>query len=64
MNVSFIIAVIEFFTERLYAAVDRHNARAKDLSEKINALKLTQSQNLNEARRAKALADKIADLIS
>lgn len=63
-NVSLIIAIIEFFTERLYAAVDQHNNRAKELSEKINTLKAEQSANLAEARRAKNVADKIAELIS
>ena len=63
-NVGLILAIIEYFTELLYTAVEKHNERAKEIGERITILQAERTDNLNEARRAKAVADKIADLIS
>jgi hypothetical protein len=64
MSVKTLLSFIEFFTELLYKAQDRHNQRASDLQERANVLLAEREQNLIEAAVAKRVADKIADRIS
>ena len=63
-NITLILAIIEYFTEMLYTAVEKRNERAKEIEERVKTLQAERSDLLDDARRAKAIADKIADLIS
>ena len=63
-NITLILAIIEYFTEMLYTAVEKRNERAKEIEEHVKTLQAERSDLLDDARRAKAIADKIADLIS